>query len=614
MPASKPAAARAIPPQARASSRAQDASGRRGGAHAWGTTLLLAAVSAACFVLAFPPFDLWPLIILPPAVLAWMARHTRSTAIAVAAAYAAFAVMWLWLQRWMVDVSSLGYPALCLYLALFPALFVWIVRRVQAHPRLARWPMMVVVPVVWTGVECLRGTLAFKGYPWFLLAHPLINWPMAAQSADLLGTYFVGFLAGMWSGLLVDGAGVLFDGGDRRIFGRAAAATVVIWLANLGYGAWRLSETAPLGPGPTVLAIQTNLPQSNKIAWTPQQQAEDLLSFLQMTVAEVDQAHKQGRSLDLVVWPETMLPGYGLDEATLQALREAGDEYSELMLQFATSLRQVQESRGVPMLVGSPSFEGLFSVPGSTPPWQRHYNSAYLVDGQAPLQRYDKVFLTPFGETMPYISNWPWLEQRLLNLGAAGMKFDLDAAEEPRRLEMRWRGAVPIDPAATDLTADSAATGTLVLATPICFEDTVSAVCRRLVYDGGEKKAHLIVNLSNDGWFGGDDTARVHHAQIARFRCIENRVPMVRAVNTGCSVAIDSRGNMVAVLGEGRYGEPHRTGGLIAAVQLDARSTLFSRVGDLWAWLCLLLVTGGAAALAVSTMLVRTPARQPEVS
>jgi apolipoprotein N-acyltransferase len=270
--------------------------------------------------------------------------------------------------------------------------------------------------------------------------------------------------------------------------------------------------------------------------------------------------------VDLVVWPETMLPVRGL-EAEIRRVLHRWRQDDELA--FADAMLGLVRDLDVPFLVGSPSFAGLDVDEAKREfTWTAHYNSAYLIDVDGALQRYDKHFLTPFGEVMPYISAWPWLEQRLLALGASGMSFTLDASPEIRRLRL----------------GDD-----LALATPICFEDAVGRVCRRMVYEDGAKRADVLINLSNDGWFGTHDAGRVGHVQIARFRCIENRVPMVRCANTGLSVSIDSSGRVAGVVGEGgtRYGEPRRAGWLEAPVRLDERHTVYGRIGEAWPWTCL---------------------------
>jgi apolipoprotein N-acyltransferase len=97
------------------------------------------------------------------------------------------------------------------------------------------------------------------------------------------------------------------------------------------------------------------------------------------------------------------------------------------------------------------------------------------------------------------------------------------------------------------------------------------------------------VNISNDGWFNASAADRRYHAQIARFRCIENRLPMVRCVNTGMTVHIDSCGRLVAAAGGDGYGVANRSGWMLANVQVDARVTLFGRIGNVLPAICLWL-------------------------
>jgi apolipoprotein N-acyltransferase len=110
-----------------------------------------------------------------------------------------------------------------------------------------------------------------------------------------------------------------------------------------------------------------------------------------------------------------------------------------------------------------------------------------------------------------------------------------------------------------------------------------------MCYEAGHKRADLLVNLSNDGWFSTHQGDRKLHAQIARFRCIENRVPMVRCVNTGLSLSIDSCGRVVGAVGQGRYGTSQQAGALYAQPRLDARQTLYGRIGDVFPVACLIV-------------------------
>jgi len=528
----------------------------------WSVTLALA--HALMFLCAFPPIGLWPLALLAPAPLAWLALTARSARSAFFLTLIVQFLMWLWIDRWLIDVTIAGYPLKALYMSLYGCAFVWLMRRLHRHPRFARWPAALTLPLAWVALECLRGELVFDGYPWFLLGHPLVEAPACAQSADLLGVYLLSFLAAAAAGAVVD----LAPAARRRIPAPAAvialAAVLLLHAANIAYGAWRLRQPAHDLQTVNLLAIQTNLPQSNKIAWSLDDQRRDLAAFIALTRTA---AHSLPTPPDLIVWPETMLPVRGLERPTLQTLRKWG-QHDEL--DFARQVFQLQRELRVPLLVGVPCHLGLDVSPQGRWIWNRNYNSAYLIRDPDPLQRYDKHFLTPFGEVMPYISKWPWLERKLLAIGAPGMSFSLDGNPTINRLTLSLGRRV------------------ITLATPICFEDTVARVCRRMVYHHGRKQAQLLVNLSNDGWFGSSDAGRAQHVQIARLRCIENRVPMVRCANTGMSVSIDSAGRVVGTIGDARYGNGRRSGWLAATPRLDDRASLYGRLGEIFPWTCLL--------------------------
>ena len=537
-------------------------------------------MGAALFALSFPPFDLWPLVFVAPAALAFAAIDESSTRRVLIAVFVSQFVMWLWLVHWIIPVTGVGYPFLALYMSIWPTLFAWIVRRIARHPKMNRWPNALMVPLLWTGIEFFRGDVLFHGYPWYLLAHPLIAAPVLLQTADLFGTYFISFTAAVVSGLIID----LIRARSRRSPTTAfpssrlfISSTVVVSLyaVTLAYGLWRLNQSGTLSAGPRILAIQTNLPQDNKIGWSPEEQSRDVPGFMALTREALA---KVSPPPDVIVWPETMVPGIGFEAQTnvkLQDLRDRlGWDLSHLLI-WPREVEDFQRQIQIPMIVGSESW----IAPQETQQNNRlilqpraNYNSAYLINGEPPHQRYDKFFLTPFGETMPYISAWPWLEHLFLRIGVgADLAFNLDSNPDVKLLPLNVRN-----------------TGRDVLiATPICFEDTVARFVRRMVHTKGEKLADVIVNISNDGWFNTSDGDRKLHAMTAQFRAIENRVPMVRCANTGVSVWIDSTGRVRGAAGAGTYGPPRQSGYLVAEVQLDSRRTLYGRIGEMMPILCL---------------------------
>jgi apolipoprotein N-acyltransferase len=386
----------------------------------------------------------------------------------------------------------------------------------------------------------------------------------------------------------------------------AALAAVVVIFAACG---WSLPGDAP-GRPVRLAAVQTNVPQSNKMGWTVEQELHDFQRFQALTRDAADQ-HPT-----LIAWPETMMPGLTLEPDALRELRDRGIVFTlgddgasgEIAATaFADGLLSLQRDLGVPMLVGEEARTSLRvqrTDRGLSLPFQHRYNSAYLVSGGsiAPT-RYDKLRLTPFGETMPYFRAIPGLQQKLLDLGASGMAFDLS--------EGTHRTVFDIP------TPD----GPIHAVTPICFESTVSSLNRSLLFDDtaasdllkrcplspAGRRADLIVNLTNDGWFGPSLLGRLQHLQAARWRSLETATPTLRVANTGVSAVIDSRGRLVASGVNGLPGAAMTDGVLTADVRLGAGVPLFARVGDTFGWLSLF----GALALLIHARLAARTSRAP---
>lgn len=577
---------------------------------------------------AFPPLSLWGCSLLALAPLAWLAERTagagsrgaehgarsalRPAVFAAIGAAPFYAVM----HAWLWDVAGPGMPVLVVLMSLFPLAFVWLL--IRARRRWPRVPVAATAPVLWAGLEFFRGTIAFDGYPWYFVGHPLIDFAWAAEAATTFGAMGVSFGAasvGVWIGW------VAARPSPRRA---GVAAAMAAGLAMVVHAAGLPSRLAvrtfePVDTFLRVGIVQTNLPQSNKMAWSPEDRVRDLLWFLELT----DEAAGQGEP-GLIVWPETMFPGSSLDEQSRRAEQEAriawfltrpdGSREALAVGALADALLERQEAVGIPMVVGAiAKINARYTVgaDGSIELETDHlYNSAYAIHEGRVIGRYDKVHLTPFGEVMPYISAWPWLERRLLGFAAAGMSFDLSASDDPRILE------VPARPRQQPR-GDSDERGVFErsrvvrLATPICFESTNPDLCRRLVNlarrgarnDGWDVPA-LLVNPTNDGWFGGSNATREQHLQLARWRAVENRIAIVRAANTGISCAIDHRGRILARGVRGPTDPPgHRgpsslaDGVLVAELPLVGGRTIYSRTGDWLGWI-VLVAAGGVVIMA----------------
>ena len=503
------------------------------------------ALSALAFGLSFPLSEGfvagWPLAFVWPALLALAARSAPRPISLLWTVGVPFFVAFLAHEWWMRHITELGMPVLVLYLT------AWTVVLAMATRRLGeRLPLALAVPIALVSVEYLRGSLVCSGYAWFFTAHPLVEWTDVAQIAALGGGWLLTALAGFVAGAAVDAA---VGRGPSRFAWPAAAAVAVA--AAIGFGRAELAGRSGADPAATarILVVQTNLPMSNKLAWPPEAQERDFLAFARLTL---DGAAGAGGPVDLAVWPETMLPGLGLEPESLQVLEQGryypGRRYDDAMRDLARRI-------GAPVVVGSIAFLGL-RVEGNRFAWDRQFNSAYLVGPDGVAGRTDKIYLTPFGEMMPIISNWDWLEAQLLALGAEGMTFDLDSASAPVSLTLPGKA------------------GGLAVAVPICFEITQPWAARRIVFPDGRRAAGVAVNLSNDGWFGESRAGRRQHLQVSQLRAIELRTPVIRCVNTGISAEIDAYGRV------GQSLAPETAGALVATPALATGRPSAVLLGD----------------------------------
>lgn len=519
-------------------------------------TLALALGSSACYAAAFPPFNAVPLVLVALAILTFLATRAERARRPLLAVWLAWIPMWGFHHQYIWKMSEAGIFPLMAYLALYPMLYVLLISRLRR--RWSRLPFALLVPIAWTGLEVCRGEVAWNGYPPYLLAHPLIDSVLVMLP---LSPYTAGALCALGVGLAFDAANI---GTPSRRGGwwRAGAVAIPVLAVAL---APRPASVTPSGTTIRVAAIQSNVPQDNRGNWKLEQRIEDFRALCSLT--------RDAASLtpppDLIVWPETMFPGNALNASAVQAERDAGLAYNGNLPTtiFADTLLELQKDHGIPMIVGARAVDGLrFGIDSKgeiEQKYDRHYNSAFLIkDGAVDERRYDKMRLTPFGEVMPYISNWEWLEQQLLSLGGRGLTFDLARGAEARCFEIARPGQE-----------------TIRVATPICFETVFPNQVARLVRGNADGVPDLMLNISNDGWFAWFDGGRENCVLQARWRSLEWRLPMLRAVNTGISAAIDEQGRVMSSL------RARTAGVLVEEFTIPTQpSTIKGGIADVWRW------------------------------
>jgi apolipoprotein N-acyltransferase len=518
--------------------------------------VLTAIASAICTLLSSAPFGFGLAAFAAPMFLLLIALHAKSTRCAVLLIYVVQIPLWLWLHSWVAEVAFAGWIGLGLYLSAWAPLFVLLIRRVHANAKIS---LVLSAPIIWVGLECLRGIIIFDGYPWYLAGTGIVDWPIVSIASA----------GSVWSAsfLVVAIAAALATAKQVKRWTWMSLTIVCLFFFFQG-----IQVDKQMGAQIEVAVIQTNVHQDNKVAWDWERQLVDVSGAIEMTIDSV----LGGPVIpSLVVWPETMLPGSGFEVSPID-FSPWEDRFVPDWI-WPEKIREVAKQLDTPILLGSQTHidvEIKKDERGLWPDASSIFNSAVLVFPSGETQRYDKIFLTPFGEKIPYVHLFTIVQNWVRETFGAAMLFDLDPGGNPNRFTLACEG-----PHNT--------VSEITFATPICFEDTVPFVVRDLIWVEGKRKAGALINLSNDGWFGNNDGARLQHIREARMRCIENMTPMVRAVNTGLSCSIDSRGNIqevATVNGERAI----RQNAIMYAKVFEGTELPLSRfVGDWVAWLSL---------------------------
>jgi apolipoprotein N-acyltransferase len=490
-------------------------------------------------------------------------------------------VYWLANTSWLMNVTAGGWLAMAPYFALYwPATAFAL--------RLANYrgvPLWLSVPILITGAEALQGWV-FTGFPWRFLAHSQYANPRIIQIADIFGAAGVTFLVAFVNGLV---AAVVIDVKNRRSFapkdlGRLTAALAVV-AAAMAYGNYRIGESSQtISLGPVVAAVQPNVPQRVKESGKAGQAIlDDMLKDSEQALS----AHPA-----LIVWPETMVMAY-LNQDLLSCLPQDHE-----MRRFNKAIEDFS-ARGVYVLAGAPAAMPVIRD-GSLAPGDK-FNSAflYLPDGKQSPLRYDKMHLVPFGEFVPFRRSIPPLYRLLMRLTPYDYEYTLTPGESLTRFPIR---AMDRD---------------FHFGVLICYEDTTPEVARNLVYaKDGTKAIDWLVNISNDGWFvretskGVVPTAELsQHTAICVFRAVENRVSIVRSVNTGISTMIDPVGRIrnnpqAGTLSPRTFDRQGVSGWFADRITIDSRRSFFGSHGR-WLDFCCGIAFTASIILPVLTFLRR---------
>jgi len=559
-------------------------------------------------------------------------------------ALAAFVIgffYWLVNLYWIAPITIPGWIGLCFYIALLWPLLALALR----FCRTRNIPLTLALPILVVGAERLQG-FPLGGFYWRLLGHSQYANLTLIQIADFFGVGGVSFVVALVNGFLADllltmpawrpsckgtpprSPGqtqgptptppddifdLLFAGTKPSGLSLAirTALVVTVVVATVLYGRWRLEQAGEcVTEGPRVAALQSNVPQSVKISLKA---SDELFAEL---LAQSEAATAAGA--ELVAWPETMVQAILQPELWpfLSPPPQQDKVFHETLARHAKDTAY--------LLVGAYGANVLTNGQGD--PYLGDYNSAffYRPDGSRAPNRYDKIHLVLFGEYIPFRRSFNWLYEQLKRFTPKEYQYDysLEHGTNYTVFEM----TTPIGPAEPNAQAQPGTT--YRFGTIICYEDAIPYIARNFALDErGRKQVDWLVNISNDGWFVRfhKDSPKVvatselaQHAAICVFRAVENRLPILRSVNTGISCLIDSTGHMRDSYTTASKGFPTKAmrrtgmaGWFLDRMPIDKRVTFYSRHGQ---WLDTICAMAFVALLAgpVVARLVRRRTSQPQ--
>jgi apolipoprotein N-acyltransferase len=509
----------------------------------------IAILAGAAGALAMPPFGFLPALVISLTVAVWLldgaasgvGRFSRRTLWSAAWTGWAFGFGYFLAGLWWLGAAflvepdqfalllPLGVLGLPMGLGVFPALG-FVLARILWSPGPAR---ILALAAGLTFSEWLRGTV-FTGFPWNAYGMALGDHFLLSQAASVMGLYGLTLLAVAISAAPATIATAVNTRG--RWLAPGLAAAMLVALAAFGW------IRVPSAPMPTVAGVQLRIMQPNlqqDEKFRPDNWHSVMARYLSLSDRATSPERPGMAGVTHLVWPESAFPF--LVARDPQALAQIGALLPKGSILLAGAVR-AQEP-----------------LPGEE---ETHYfNSIHVIgDDGTILASADKVHLVPFGEYLPL----------------AGLLT---------RLGLRQFVHVPGGFEAGSRHVALAVPGLPLVAPLICYE----AIFPEEAVPPGTRPG-LLLNLTNDGWFGITPGPYQHLAQ-ARLRAVEQGLPLVRAANTGISAVADPYGRIVASL-------PLGVDGVLDSKLPEAiEPTLFSRMGS-WIPAILLMLASLFAAIA----------------
>jgi apolipoprotein N-acyltransferase len=518
--------------------------------------IFLSVISATLLALSYPSANCW--------FLAWFALvpffsavKDKTPAGAGLLGFLTGLVFFYCTIYWLNCISPLATIALVFYLALYFALFAFFARFVF-QSGLPIFAKALLLSSEWAALEYVRANL-LTGFGWALLGYSQSNFLPAIQIADITGVYGVSFMVVFVNVVIYEylvGTGSSGDGcrvgtcpvrededvrEDEEPVPTDTVLRTVLRNRLINFLACVFLITGVFVYG--FYKLQTNYGTvSNKTTFFRGNCPDRDRTAVRISLV-------QGNIPQSLKWDASYADN--IINAYFSLTRQAALDKPDLIVWPESSYPADLDSgpglaTGSYLLIGANRFENNLI-----------YNSAFLMDAYGkPLAHYDKLHLVPFGEYMPPVPHFllKILPEKINMVGDFAAGKDYVVFGFPVRFSVL-----------------------------ICFEDIFPGLARRFVKNG----ATLLVNITNDGWYG-ISSAPFQHSQASVLRAVENRVPVVRAANTGFSAFISEKGRVLDSL------EPFKDSYKTCRMLIDKEppKTFYNCYGDVFVVFCGLFFIG----------------------
>lgn len=540
---------------------------------------LLAIGAGLLLTAAFPKIGIAGCAWVAPAILI-AAAHGKRGGDAFRVGYVAGLAHFLSSLYWLLLIPVTGFPILgwfllSAFIALYPAVWVWLVNGWGERPSgrsrtktdlreseqtswsgRALWSLTGAA--IWVALEMIRVRF-LGGFPWNPLGASQFQLIPLIQIASVTGVYGVSFLV-VWVSLSLFSAG-------RMIFRRptlrmAWQGEIILPLAAVvvlfAFGSAKINGQNPSGATLRITLIQPSIPQT--LIWNS---SEDNRRFREL-LALSEQALTN--KTDLLIWPEAAVPR--LDEINYIAITNLIRTH-HLWLIFNAEDYVWRSGAGT-----NNDYDA--------------FNAAFLFnpDGRC-AAIYHKQKLVIFGEYIPLVRWLPFIKwftpiTGSFASGTNAMPFEMNINPE-RRPPARHESNADISGAGSETGVPNNLH--IKTATLICYEDIFPELAREYVQDDTD----FLVNLTNDGWFG-EGAAQWQQAAAAVFRAVENGVPLVRSTNNGLTCWADSHGRLREIFRD-KTGSVYGVGAMTIELPLSQPGekrapTFYNQHGDWFGWSC----------------------------